>query len=79
MGKYPPELKENEMQISQSDFLKSYNKNMPENFPRATGALLNRFKSENLSLFKHGDTWSLDLHRKKLFEWLSRNSAVSNS
>ncbi len=76
MAKYPPELKISEMQISQAQFLKSYNLNMPPSFPRASTSLLNRFKREHESLFKHGDSWSLDLHRKKLIEWLPRNLSV---
>ena len=76
MAKRPPELKISEMQISQADFLKSYNENMPPTFPRASTALLNKFRGEHLGLFKHGDMWSLDLHRKKLIEWLPRNGGV---
>lgn len=77
MGKYPPELKISEHPISQADFLKSYNKNMPPSFPRASTALLNRFKEEHASLFKHGDMWSLDQHRKKVIEWLPRNGGIA--
>lgn len=62
------------MQISLSDFLKSYNANMPPAFPSATVALLERFREAHQMLFKHGDLWSLDLHRKKVFDWLPRNS-----
>ncbi len=64
------------MQISIGDFLKSYNQNMPVTFPRATLSLLNRFREAHTTLFKHGDLWSLDLHRKKLIEWLPRNSIL---
>jgi hypothetical protein len=71
-----PEIKEYEMQISIADFLKSYNQNMPMTFPRATLHLLKRFRDDHATLFKHGDLWSLDLHRKKLIEWLPRNSGV---
>jgi hypothetical protein len=76
MGKYPPELKLSELQITQAEFLKSYNANMPAQFPRATISLLNKFKLDHTSLFRHGDLWSLDLHRKKLIEWLPRNGGV---
>jgi uncharacterized membrane-anchored protein YhcB (DUF1043 family) len=76
MKKYPAELKISEMQITQADFLKSYNQNMPSSFPRASASLLNKFREEHQSLFKHGDMWSLDLHRKKVIEWLPRNGGV---
>lgn len=72
MAKRTPEIKIYEMQISLADFLKSYNQNMPPSFPRASTALLNQFREEHASLFKHGDMWSLDLHRKKVIEWLPR-------
>ncbi|OGZ05469.1 MAG: hypothetical protein A2942_01125 [Candidatus Lloydbacteria bacterium RIFCSPLOWO2_01_FULL_50_20] len=70
------EIKEYEKQISISDFLRSYNQNMPATFPRATMLLLNKFREAHAGLFKHGDFWSLDLHRKKLIEWLPRNGGL---
>ena len=77
MKKYSEEAQISEMQVSLADFLKSYNKNMPESFPRATTALLRKFKAANESLFKNGDMWSLDLHRKKIIDWLPMNSKLS--
>lgn len=74
-----PEIKEYEMQISQSDFMKSYNQNMPVTYPRASVALLNRFREAHAVLFKHGDMWSLDQHRKKLMDWLPRNGGVAQN
>ena len=62
------------MQISLSEFLESFNKNMPKSFPRATLPLLQKFKDEHSMFFKHGDLWSLELHRKKMIDWLPRNS-----
>ena len=72
--KTPPAIKVSELQISLSEFLKSYNANMPPAFPSATVALLERFREAHQMLFKHGDMWSLDLHRKKVFDWLPRNN-----
>jgi len=69
--------KESEMQISIFDFLKSYNQNMPATFPRATMISLIKFKDSNAGLFKHGDLWSLDQHRKKFMDWLWRNAGAS--
>jgi len=68
--------KPHEVQISISDFLKSFNQNMPEGFPQVTEEQLLRFKKEHLSFFKHGDSWSLDLHRKKIIDWLPQNNKV---
>lgn len=71
--KKPPEIKTNELHISQGEFLKSYNQNMPLAFPRATTPLLNRFREAHAVLFKNGDMWCLDIHRKKVMDWLPRN------
>ena len=70
------ELKEYEMQISLSDFLNYYNQHLPTGFPKASVTLLEKFKDTHTSLFKHGDLWSLDQHRKKIIEWLPLNSVV---
>ncbi|MEK7635375.1 MAG: hypothetical protein AAB446_03035 [Patescibacteria group bacterium] len=68
------ELKLNEIQLSLLDFLKSFNQNMPANFPQVSEAQLLMFKKEHEALFKKGDTWSLDNHRKKVMDWLPRNT-----
>ncbi|HQT83166.1 MAG TPA: hypothetical protein PLW99_03390 [Candidatus Paceibacterota bacterium] len=60
-----------EKPISFSDFLQSYNENLPAAFPRASLALLREFKKANASLFKEGNLWSLDQHRKKVMDWLT--------
>ena len=60
--------------ISLGEFLASYNKNMPDSFPRVTTAILLRFKELHPALFKNGELWTLDQHRKKVFEWLPRNA-----
>ena len=59
-----------EMLVSLPEFLKAYNKTIPEGFPRASTALLKKFKTAHAALFKHGDLWSLDEHRKKIIDWL---------
>jgi hypothetical protein len=66
------------VEMSQADFLALYNKNIPPQFPRATAVLLDKFKEDHLSLFKHGNLWSLDQHRKKIMDWLPLNLASSN-
>ncbi len=75
MARTNTDLKISERQISLADFLESYNKNMPDSFPRATVALLKEFQAAHSSLFKHGNLWSLDQHRKKLMDWLPRQAA----
>jgi hypothetical protein len=62
-------LSDIQVQISSSDFLKSYNKNIPLGFPHATETLLKKFKEGHPTFFKHGDLWSLDEHRKKVMDW----------
>lgn len=56
---------------SLANFLKQYNKNLPDAFPPATAALLRLFKKEHASLFQNGSEWSLDQHRKKVMDWLT--------
>ena len=70
MKKYGEELKISELRISLADFLTSYNKSLPEGFPRASQALLREFKTTHPLFFKHGDLWSLDEHRKKILDWM---------
>ncbi|OGZ07438.1 MAG: hypothetical protein A3D65_06380 [Candidatus Lloydbacteria bacterium RIFCSPHIGHO2_02_FULL_50_13] len=72
--KAPKEIHPSLLPLSTSEFMASYNKNMPENYPRASAVLLQKFQELHPSLFKHGNQWSLDLHRKKFFEWLPRNT-----
>jgi len=74
MKKYGEELRIGQRQTSLLDFLESYNKNMPKGFPLATALLLKKFKDAQPGLFKNGDLWSLDQHRKKLIDWLPRNN-----
>ncbi len=74
MIKTKKSMQEPAVLISESEFLESYNKNMPAGWPRATTALLQKFKDGHTALFTHGELWSLDQHRKKLMDWLPRNS-----
>ncbi|MBI3632187.1 MAG: hypothetical protein HY225_01955 [Candidatus Vogelbacteria bacterium] len=77
MRRNAQELNISQALIPLSEFMESYNKNMPVAFPRATAALLKKFKEDHALLFKHGDLWSLDQHRKKLMDWLPRNSKLA--
>lgn len=73
MKTYKEEAAACQEQIPLSDFLKSYNKTIPASFPKVTTLLLKKFKEGHAKLFKHGELWSLDLHRKKLIDWLPLN------
>ena len=61
----------NQKQVPMVSFLEAYNQNIPSSFPRASVEILKKFQSTHASLFKHGDKWSIDLHRKKIIDWLS--------
>jgi len=52
------------------DFMKLYNENLPIAFPRVSAALLGEFRTAHSTLFKSDNVWSLDLHRKKVMDWL---------
>ena len=71
------EVKLNEISLTLSEFLKSFNQNMPSNFPQVSEKQLMRFKKEHESLFKKSDTWSLDQYRKKVMDWLPRNIDIA--
>jgi hypothetical protein len=71
------EIKLNEIPLSLSEFLKSFNQNMPANFPQVSEEQLLIFKKEHEVLFRKGNTWSLDQHRKKVMDWLPRNSNLA--
>lgn len=75
--KYEKEIKSHEIQIPISEFLASFNKNMPAGFPKVSEAQLKKFKEQHLAFFKNGDFWSLDKHRKKIIDWLPRNGNMN--
>ncbi|MDB5195321.1 MAG: hypothetical protein JWO84_505 [Parcubacteria group bacterium] len=65
-----------EKPCSLADFLKIYNADLPVTFPRASKALLEEFKETHASFFKTED-WSLDVHRKKVMDWLPARIAAA--
>ena len=65
------EIDLSQVQTSLEVFLESYNRNIPAGFPRASVAILKKFQSIYPTLFKHGNTWSIALYRKKVIDWLS--------
>jgi hypothetical protein len=66
-----------EKERSLPEFLEFYNKNLPASFPRASLPLLKEFQKDYPSLFKSADVWTLDIHRKKVMDWLPRRLKVS--
>jgi hypothetical protein len=64
------ELEQNQTKTDIIVFLEAYNKSVPQNFPRASAKALRAFQTSNPSLFKAGDEWSIELHRKKFMDWL---------
>jgi hypothetical protein len=74
MKKIPGEIKPYELLVTNVDFLEAYNKATPEGFPSVSLPLLQKFKDEHPTLFKRSGLWSLDLHRKRLIDWLPRNA-----
>ncbi len=57
-------------------FMDSYNKSIPMSFPQASVKALRQFQAASPVLFKNGDEWSIDRHRKKLMDWLSSYRAT---
>lgn len=58
-----------EQKRSAAEFLTLYNDGLPAGFPQATTASLAEYKKRYAEQFKDG-TWSLDMHRKKIMDWL---------
>lgn len=65
-----------EIQIPLSEFLESYNGNIPVGFPRASTATLKEFQGTHATLFKHGNMWSVAQHRKRVIDWLPSHLGV---
>ncbi|KKU53077.1 MAG: hypothetical protein A3F26_02265 [Candidatus Ryanbacteria bacterium RIFCSPHIGHO2_12_FULL_47_12b] len=65
------EWEQNQINTNLVGFLENYNQNIPGGFPRASVKSLKEFQVAHPLLFKHGDEWSVDRHRKRLMDWLS--------
>ncbi len=61
----------NQIVVSVSVFMESYNKSIPKGFPEASLENLEKFYKANPVLFKSGRKWSIDKHRKRVMDWLS--------
>ena len=62
---------ENQALTTLADFIESYNRSIPVGFPRASAKVLKEFQVAHPALFKTGDKWSVDRHRKRMMDWLS--------
>ena len=51
------------------EFHKLYNEGLPLAFPQVSVAQLEEFRKTHASFFR-ANVWSLDLHRKKVMDWL---------
>ncbi len=74
--------KKEELELSQIEmplaaFLASYNESIPSGFPRASVATLKKFQAGHPTLFKHGDSWLIAQHRKRLIDWLLTHRDIS--
>ena len=61
----------NEALVSLASFGEAYNGMLPVGFPRATDKILREFQLAYASLFRNGDSWSIDKHRKRFMDWHS--------
>jgi len=59
-----------EKSLSRKEFLAAYNADLPAAFPQASDPILKEFSKRYPELFKNGDLWTLDVHRKRLMDWL---------
>jgi len=64
------ELELNQNTTTLASFMESYNKSVPLDFPKVSVKILKHFQVLHPTLFKRGDEWSIDKHRKKLMDWL---------
>ncbi len=64
------EQERNQAATSLAVFMESYNQGIPAGFPRASVRALKQFQVTYPMLFKNGDFWSIDRHRKRLMDWL---------
>jgi len=65
-----------EKSLSPVEFMKSYNEDLPTQFPRASSSILREFKKAHATLFKNNGSWSLDQHRKKVMDWITSRTNI---
>lgn len=57
-------------------FCELYNENLPPTFLKASEALLEEYREAHGEAFKIKGVWSLDLHRKRVMDWLRTKQAA---
>ncbi len=67
------EFERSQIRTTSAAFLEAYNQSIPVGYPRASAAMLEKFRGAHPALFKHGNQWSVALHRKRVMDWLSGN------
>jgi len=77
IGKRNRDLEINQVGTTMSVFMETYNKSIPANFPAVSVPVLKKFQALHPILFKNGDEWSIDKHRKKLMDWLPSSNKLS--
>ncbi len=70
-------LRQNQIGTPLLIFMASYNASIPVDFPHPSAKILKAFQALHPTLFKHGDEWSIDKHRKRLMDWLPSQTALS--
>ena len=73
MKRFAEETKIMQEELTLKDFIVCYNKGIPQTYPQATPAMLSKFRAAHPQLFKDCELWTLEIHRKKLMDWLPRN------
>lgn len=73
MKKASERIVPNEVPLSATEFKESFNQNMPAGYPHVTLEIMDKFRFAHPNLFKKPNVWTLDLHRKRMIEWLPQN------
>jgi hypothetical protein len=73
MGKITQRIVPNETPLTATEFLESFNSNMPLGYPHVTLDIMKKFQQAHQSLFKKPNIWTLELHRKRMIQWLPQN------
>ena len=77
IGKRNRDLEINQVSTTLPVFMETYNKSIPDGFPVVSVSILKKFQALHPILFKNGDEWSIDKHRKKLMDWLPSAIKIS--
>ncbi|MCX5748661.1 MAG: hypothetical protein NTZ10_00220 [Candidatus Saganbacteria bacterium] len=59
-----------ESKMSTKQFVRWYNDNVPEDFPKSSVESMDDFKKKHHGLFRGRRKWQIDRHRKHVMNWL---------